>query len=461
MTSSQSSPLDRIEQSIQYNDPIAGQKVGTTICVVGGGFVGLVTAAGFAQFGHQVVCVENNPVRLAEFREGRLPFFERDLEDLIRSNLQCGRLSFSMDMEAAIDGRRAIFITVGTPPLADGRADMGALHDVIESISRSHQSGQIVVLKSTVAIGTAERVRAIMATNGKGDRPARVISNPEFLREGSAVFDFFHPQRIIIGGDSEEAVEFVKQIYKLGLTHPASIVLTNNATAEMIKYASNVFIATKIGFVNELACLCDSLGIDVLQVAHAMGLDQRIGPDFLSPGPGWGGSCLPKDISEFIGMAEAGGIQLLIAKAVRDANQRQHEFVVSLIKKLTGDLRNKQIGVLGLTFKAGTSDMRGSPAVPIIERISAEGALVRAFDPAVSLEAKTILPGIEIVPQAFDVAVDADCLVILTEWPEFQLLDWQAMAERMRCRNLVDSRNLLNPEAACHYGFKYLSMGQA
>jgi len=420
----------------------------------------LVTAAGFAHFGHKVVCVETDSARLAELQSGRIPLFERGLEELIRNNMQCGRLSFSMELEEAVDGHQAIFVTVGTPPLASGRADMGALYEVIETLSRSVTDGQVIVLKSTVPTGTARRVREILALNGNGDRSVEVINNPEFLREGAAVHDFFHPRRIVIGGESPEAIELIKHIYEIGLPHPAPIVVTNNATAEMIKYASNAFLAAKIGFVNELAALCSSVGVDVLEVARAMGLDPRIGPDFLNPGPGWGGSCLPKDLSEFIGLGEANGMPLLISKAVQESNQRQFEIVVGMVEKLVGDLKGKQIGALGLSFKAGTNDMRGSPAVPIIRKMLAAGASVKAFDPAGPGDAALLLVGAEIVPRAFDVAVGSDCMVILTEWPEFQLLDWHAMARQMRHRNLVDSRNLLSSEIARRYGFNYLSMGQ-
>ena len=460
MTSPKNPLPDPAYHAIQGHSPISGPLVGVNICVIGGGFVGLVTAAGFAQFGHKVVCLENDSARLAELQAGRVPFFERDLEELIRNNMHCNRLSFSKDLEEGVDGQEAIFITVGTPPSSSGRADLGALHEVIEVLSRSVQTGQIIVLKSTVPIGTASRVKEILASNGYGDRTVPVVNNPEFLREGTAVYDFFHPQRIVIGGDSPDAIEYVKHIYRLGMTHPVPIVVTNNATAEMIKYASNVFLATKIGFVNELAGLCDQVGVNVLEVAHAMGLDPRIGPDFLNPGPGWGGSCLPKDISEFIGQGQSHGVQLHIARAVVEANHRQFESVVDKVRKLVGELDGKQIGVLGLSFKAGTSDMRGSPTIPIISMLLEAGATIKAFDPAASREAAQLLPMIEITPQASDVAPDSDCIVILTEWPEFQLLDWWSMAERMRHRNLVDCRNLLSPEVAHHYGFKYLSTWQ-
>jgi UDPglucose 6-dehydrogenase len=444
-----------------YEDQhIAKTSVGVNICVVGGGFVGLVTAAGFAQFGHRVVCIENDPIKLNMLRAGKVPFFENGLEELIRVNMRYGRLSFAMELEEAVEGQQAIFVTVGTPPLSSGRTDMGALNEVIETLSPIVRGGQIIVLKSTVPMGTARRIYEILTRNGYGERAVAVINNPEFLREGMAVHDFFHPKRIVIGGESSHAIEFVKKIYTSGMAHPAPILVTDNATAEIIKYASNAFLATKIGFANELANLCDSVGVNIFEVTNAMGLDTRIGPDFLNPGPGWGGSCLPKDLSEFIGLGETRGISLLIAKSVQEANRRQFEMVAGKVRKLTGDLKGKRIGVLGLSFKAGTNDMRGAPAIPIIKMMLAEEAMVIAFDPAVSTEATSLIPGIELAEIAPDVASDADCILILTEWPEFHLLDWRSMASRMRNRNLVDSRNLLSPEVAGDYGFRYLSMGQ-
>jgi UDPglucose 6-dehydrogenase len=440
--------------------PLSGPMGGLDICVIGGGFVGLVVAAGFAQFGHKVICVEKDRDKLSQLKAGVVPFYERDLEDLIRLNLQCDRLSFAGEIDEALDGQKAIFIAVGTPSSAQGRANLEALEESVETLSQGLSSGQIIVLKSTIPIGSSRRVQAILSQNSCKDKMIAIINSPEFLREGTAVYDFFHPQRIVIGGQSSEAIETVKHIYRLGMTNPVPIVVTNNETAEMIKYASNAFLATKVGFINELAGLCDHVGVNIMEVAHAMGLDPRIGPDFLNPGPGWGGSCLPKDISEFLGLAESHDFPLVITKAVSDANVRQFELVVSKVKRLSGELQDKRIGVLGLTFKAETSDMRGSPAIPIITKLLQEGATIKAFDPAAGSEAGCILPKIEIAASANEVADDADCILILTEWSEFQLLDWQSLKKKMRQCNIVDARNILLPEQVRRYGFNYLSMGQ-
>ncbi len=433
---------------------------GTNICVVGGGFVGLVSAAGFAEFGHSVVCVERDLNRLQLLQSGRAPFYEKELNELIKRNLEHDRLSFTSDLAGALKNQKAIFVAVGTPAAESGRTDLGALEELIGSMAGELSQGQIVVLKSTVPVGTAGRVKDMLSENGAASKHIPVISNPEFLREGSAVYDFFHPQRIVIGGDSSEAVEVVTHIHRLGMKERAPILVTNNATAEMIKYASNAFLATKIGFANELSGLCDEVKVNVLEVARGMGLDPRIGAEFLSPGPGWGGSCLPKDLSEYIGLGSAQGLAMEIAGAVSEANRKHYARVVGKVKKLVGDMAGAKIGILGLSFKADTSDMRNSPAIPIVWALRESGARVLVFDPAVGQEAAELLPEVEFAASGADVANDADCVLILTEWQEFQMLDWTAIGERMRQRNIVDARNLLTPEALRRCGFQYESMGQ-
>lgn len=440
--------------------PISGPLNGEKISVIGGGFVGTVTAAGFASFGHTVTCVEKDADKLSLLQSGRLPFYERDLENIVKAGLQSGRLVFVSDLEKAIDGRRAIFATVGTPSTDTGRADLTALEEILNIVSKRLRPGQILVLKSTVPVGTARKMKELMRQNGCKSKDIHLVNNPEFLREGSAVFDFFNPHRIVIGAESQEAIELIAHIYRMGMTRPVPIVKTNNETAEMIKYASNAFLATKIGFANELAKLCDSIGVNVMEVARVMGMDTRIGQEFLHPGPGWGGSCLPKDLMEFTGLADSKGISLLIAQAVRESNKLQHEHVISKVKKLLGILEGKKIGALGLAFKADTSDMRESPTIPILRRLVEEGASVRAFDPAVREEGARLLPEIELADSAPETAQDADCILILTEWPDFQLLDWKEIGELMRQKNIVDTRNILAPELLRRYGFNYLSMGQ-
>jgi UDPglucose 6-dehydrogenase len=439
---------------------VSGPLEGEKITVIGGGFVGVVAAAGFASFGHTVICVEKDAAKVARFKAGQLPFYEPNLEDLLKAGLESGRLSFVPDLENALDGQKAIFVTVGTPSAEDGRADLTALEEIVRVVSRRMQSGQILVLKSTVPVGTSRKMKELMEQNGCKGNDAHIINNPEFLREGSAVFDFFNPDRIVIGGESHEAIETVTHIYRMGMTRPVPIVTTNNETAEMIKYASNAFLATKIGFANELARLCDSVGVNVLEVARAMGMDTRIGQKFLDPGPGWGGSCLPKDLMELMGLAESEGVSLLISRAVEEANRLQHDYVVSKVKKVTGDLKGKYVAVLGLSFKADTSDMRNSPTIPILRKLVAEGARIRAFDPAAKEEAARLLPEIDLVDSPYETARDADCIIILTEWSDFQAVDWKQMGKLMRRKNIVDARNILAPELLIRQGFNYVSMGQ-
>ncbi len=439
--------------------PLSGPMRGEEICVVGAGFVGTVTAAGFAKFGHQVVCVENDLNKLSLLREGRIPFFEGELEDLIQEGLSSGRLLFESDLEKAVDGKKAVFLTVGTPSAEGGRADLSSLHEIMDVLSKKMKSGQILVLKSTVPVGTAGKMKDYFSQNGSNPSIA-IINNPEFLREGSAVYDFFNPHRIVIGGDSGEAIEAISHIYKMGMRQQVPIFSTNNETAEMIKYASNVFLATKVGFVNELARLCDSIGVNTMEVAHVIGADPRIGQEFLNPGPGWGGSCLPKDLGEFMGLGDSLGVPLLIPRAVREANLRQFDHVVSKVKSMVDNIKGAKIGVLGLTFKANTSDLRDSPAIPIIEKLIENGAEVTAYDPEADSAIVKIIPAMARADNPYDTALDADCVLILTEWPEFQTLDWKRIGESMKNKNIMDARNILAPELLKRYGFNYSSMGQ-
>ena len=439
--------------------PPSGPMQGTKICVIGAGFVGIVTAAGFARFGHQVVCVDKDQKRLSLLRSGRLPFFEQDLENLVKNGLSSGRLVFESDPAKGVEGKKAVFLTVGTPSSNGGRADLSALHKIISILSKNMKPGQILVIKSTVPVGTANTIKKFFSQNGNRV-DIDVINNPEFLREGGAVHDFFNPHRIVIGGSSEAAIEEISRIYKMGMTKPVPVFATNNETAEMIKYASNVFLAVKIGFINELARLCDSVGINVLEVARVIGADPRIGKEFLNPGPGWGGSCLPKDLQEFIGLADSLGVSLFIPKAVSRANLYQFEHVFSKVKNLVGDLKGTKIGVLGLTFKANTSDLRESPAMPILMKLLETGAEITAYDPAADSIAESLLSGVVRVDDPYKTAEDADCILILTEWADFQLLDWGRIRDHMKNKNIVDARNILAPELLKRYGFKYESVGQ-
>jgi len=455
----ENSKKDSSADSLESASPLSGPLRGEKICVIGAGFVGTVTASGFARFGHEVVCVEKDDKRLSLLRSGRIPFYERDLEQLVKTEMSGGRLMFESDLEKGIEGVKAVFLTVGTPSSNGGRADLTALQEIISFLSKKMKPGQILVIKSTVPVGTANMIKKYFSENGNR-ADIEVVNNPEFLREGNAVYDFFNPHRIVIGGNSTGAIETISHIYKMGMTRPVPIFTTNNETAEMIKYASNVYLATKVGFVNELARLCDRVGVNTMEVARVIGADPRIGQEFLNPGPGWGGSCLPKDLREFIGLGDSLGVSLHIPRAVSEANLRQFEHVYRKVKSLAGDIKGARIGVLGLTFKANTSDLRESPAIPILTRLIENGAEVIAYDPAADGEVIDLLPGIHRVDDPYETAVGSDCMLILTEWSDFQLLDWGRISETMKNKNIVDARNILAPELLKRYGFNYASIGQ-
>ena len=444
------------------NEPQANTPLlpGVNVAVIGAGFVGLVSAAGFAEYGHSVVCIENDEQKLERLMRGETPFFEPELEELIQRNVQNGNLSFSNDLAEAVKGQRAIFVAVGTPASATGRTDLGALNAVAESLAPLLTAEQIFIIKSTVPVGSAQNIREIFARVTNGSKPPAVVSNPEFLREGTAVHDFFHPDRVVIGGADSEAIDTVIHIHKLGMIQAAPFVVTTNETAEMIKYASNAYLATKIGFANELAGVCDSVKVDVMEVVRGMGMDTRIGHEFLNPGPGWGGSCLPKDIKEYIGMARQVEQRALIVEAVQEANREQHQRIIDKTDKLLGGLSGRTVGVLGLAFKAGTSDMRNSPTIPIIAGLIKGGAAVRAFDPVVKENGSGLPAELEFVADSAEVFDGADCLLLLTEWQDFQLLDWGRLGANMNARRILDARNLLPPELLRRHGYHYEGVGQ-
>ncbi len=433
---------------------------GIKVTIVGGGFVGLVAAAGFAQFGHTVSLIEKDPQKLTELQGGQVKIYERTLPELVQANLHSRRLSFHRGLAEGVKGARAIFLAVGTPSLPSGETDLSAVSEAVQNLAPFLQTKQILVLKSTVPVGTASLVRRILSQNGAAQKRIPVISNPEFLREGTAVLDFFRPQRIVIGGDDPEAVEAVIQFYRVGLMNSCPIVTTNNETAEMIKYASNLFLATKIAFVNELANLCDATGVNVTEVTRGMGLDSRISPEFLNPGPGFGGSCLPKDLDSILNLARKRGVKLSIAGAVKEANSSQPNQVVKKLEKLVGELKARTIGVLGLAFKAHTNDLRSSPALEVMRRLEEKGAILQAYDPAAEKAVRALWPELKLAPKPEEVAENADCLVLLTEWPEFMALNWEEIGQKMKAKNIVDARNLLVPEVLARYGFNYIGMGQ-
>jgi len=433
------------------------------ICVVGTGYVGLVTGACLADFGINVTCVDNDASKIDMLLEGRLPIYEPGLETLVEKNAKAGRLHFTTELAPAIENALAIFIAVGTPPRPDGSADLSYVVEVAESIAENLNGYKVVVTKSTVPIGTGELIERIIVERSNGRHPFSVVSNPEFLREGSAIADFMRPDRVVIGARDDQAVAIMKDIYSPLYLIETPFVITNVESSELIKYASNAFLATKITFINEVAELCERLGADVHHVAKGMGLDKRIGPKFLHPGPGYGGSCFPKDTQALTEIARKAGRPFEIVETVVAVNERIKAHAVERVREALGDeLRGKVVAVLGLSFKPETDDMRDSTALPLVTALAAAGATVRAFDPVAMDNARRLLPaGICYCADSYDAAEGADALVIVTEWNQFRSLDMVRIRGLLRRPLVVDLRNVYDPLKMREQGFAYFSVGRA
>ncbi|MCF6428415.1 UDP-glucose dehydrogenase family protein [Amycolatopsis tucumanensis] len=422
---------------------------GARIVVIGTGYVGLTTGACLAALGHQVTCVDVDDVKVARLAAGRVDILEPGLEELVTRGLAARRLRFVVGSRAAVAGADAVYLCVPTPMGAGGAADLRAVEAVIAEIADVLPAGCAVVTKSTVPVGTAQRIRALL---GRDDVP--VVANPEFLREGTAVADFMHPDRIVVGSDDEAAARRIADLYR-DLSAPN--VITDAASAELVKYAANCFLAMKLSYVNAIAELCERLGADIVSVTEGMGHDRRIGRSFLKPGPGWGGSCLPKDTHALVQVAESVGFDfsLLTAAIVENIAQRDR-IVAKIAGAVGGSLAAARIGVLGLAFKAGTNDLRDSPALSVTSMLAAHGAEVTAYDPAV----REALPGMTVVDDPYQVAKDADAIVVLTEWAEFTKLDWGYVADLMQGDGVVDTRNLLEPRTITDAGLSYVGLGR-
>ena len=430
------------------------------IGVVGTGYVGLVTGACLADFGNEVTCVDVDAAKIEGLNEGVIPIYEPGLAKLVERNAAEGRLAFTTDIETAVRDSRAIFIAVGTPPGEDGSADLRYVRQVAESIADYIQGPLLVITKSTVPIGTGRMLEEIFSQRGVSDRVS-VLSNPEFLREGSAIEDFMKPDRVVIGASDEESIGLMKQIYAPLHSLEFPFVVTNVESAEMIKYASNGFLATKISFINEIATLCERSGANVQDVARGMGLDSRIGSKFLQAGPGFGGSCFPKDVSAIVQIARERSAPLRILEAVIDVNREVKERMVDKVADAVGDLNGKTLAILGLAFKPETDDMRESPAIPLIEGLRAGGAKIRAYDPEAMDAAKELLDGVEFAEDPYQAADGAAALVIVTEWNEFRALDLDRIAQLLETPILVDLRNIYDPDRMKRSGFEYHSVGRA
>jgi UDPglucose 6-dehydrogenase len=434
------------------------------IAIIGSGYVGLVSGSCLAQIGHVVTCVDNDPGKIESLRNNVMPIYEPGLEELVKSNVDAGRLSFTTDLVAALDGCEIVFIAVGTPSRAfDGHSDLKYVWTVAREISENAKGRLVVVTKSTVPVCTGDEVEAILSEKLAPDSFS-VVSNPEFLKEGAAIDDFMKPDRIVVGSEDEWGREALKELYRPltdGTFAQAKIIFTDRRTSELIKYAANAFLATKITFINEMAQLCEQVGANVEHLANGIGTDKRIGAQFLRPGPGYGGSCFPKDTLALVRTAQDFEAPSLIVEAVINANdQRKRAMARKVAGAMGGDVRGKRIALLGLTFKAETDDMRDSPAISIANALTDRGAIVSAYDPQGMEEAARILPQLEMSSDALTAAKDADATVIVTEWSEFRALDLDALREAMAGDLLVDLRNLFVPEEVVQTGLRYVSIGR-
>ena len=432
------------------------------IAVIGGGYVGLVSGACFADLGVEVTVVEADPAKLAALREGRIPIYEPGLDRLVEENTRAQRLRFTGAIAEGIAGAEVIFIAVGTPSRrGDGHADVSYVKAAVEEVARHLTDYAVIVTKSTVPVGTGRRVREIMRSV-RPELEFDVASNPEFLREGSAIGDFMRPDRVVIGVDSERARDVLRRLYRPLYLIETPIVFTNIETAELTKYAANSFLAMKITFINEMADLCEKVGADVHDVARGIGLDGRIGRKFLHPGPGYGGSCFPKDTLALMRIAQdAGAPSRLVEATVQVNDARKSGMAARIAAACGGSVHGKTIAVLGLTFKPETDDMRDAPSIPIVGRLVEGGAIVRAFDPVGTEVARPLLPeSVEYSADALDAATGADVLVVVTEWNEFRALAPQRLAELMRGRVVIDLRNIFDPAAMRAAGFDYLGIGR-
>jgi UDPglucose 6-dehydrogenase len=431
-----------------------------SIGIIGAGYVGLVTGACFSEFGVHVTCVDKDEKKIQSLEEGDIPFYEPGLEELVKRNISQGRLHFSPRIKDAVDSSLALFIAVGTPPRGDGSAELGYIEEVSKEIACHMDSYKVIITKSTVPVGTGKKIKVWIRENMKNGTNFDVASNPEFLREGAAIEDFMRPDRVVIGAETPQAVAILKDLYRPLYLIETPFVIADIETAELIKYASNSYLATKISFINEIANLCDKVGADVHIVAKAMGLDKRIGPKFLHPGPGYGGSCFPKDTMALIHLAKDKGVTLGIVEAAVRANERQREMIVVRMKEIIGDLKGKKIGILGLSFKPNTNDIREAPSIYLIENLLEEGALIQAYDPVASENVNTIFPHISIKEDAASVAEDVHALVLMTEWNQFRNLDLVSIKKQMKEPIFFDFRNVYEPEKMRKLGFRHYCIGR-
>ncbi|MEK7729112.1 MAG: UDP-glucose/GDP-mannose dehydrogenase family protein [candidate division KSB1 bacterium] len=431
------------------------------ICMVGTGYVGLVTGTCFAEFGNDVICVDIDSTKIEKLNRGEIPIYEPGLDDLVAKNVREGRLTFTTDMKYAVENSLVIFVAVGTPQAEDGSADLRYVEAVGKDVAKYMNGYKVVVNKSTVPVGSGKWVKDVIQKHLKAPVHFSVVSNPEFLREGSAIEDFMRPNRVVIGAEDSEAMAIMKDLYSPLYLIETPIVMTDLASAELTKYAANAFLAVKISFINEVAILCERVGADVHDVARGMGLDNRIGSKFLHAGPGYGGSCFPKDTRALVSIGEKHDYHFQIVEAAVRVNDHQRKVMVQKIKNAVGKLSDKTIAVLGLAFKPNTDDMREAPAVDIIAALQAEGAKIRAYDPVAIHEAKKALKNVEFCEETYETLEGADALIFMTEWNQFRSLDLDKIRNILRTPIVVDLRNIYDPQRMKEKGFQYHSVGRS
>jgi UDPglucose 6-dehydrogenase len=430
------------------------------IAVIGSGYVGLVTGACFAEFGVDVTCVDIDEQKIKRLSDGVIPIYEPGLEQLVMKNVHAGRLRFTTDIKSAVEEALVIFLAVGTPPLEDGSADLQHIEAVGKSVARYMNGYKVIVTKSTVPIGTGEHLRKLIRDNQVTKTRFGIVSNPEFLREGAAIDDFMRPDRVVIGSRDDEAIAIMRDLYRPLFLIETPFVITSLEAAELSKYAANAFLATKISFINEIANLCDNIGCDVHDVARAMGMDRRIGNKFLHPGPGYGGSCFPKDTRALASVAREYGATSTIVDSVIEVNQRQREQMIRKIEALVGEVNGKSITVLGLSFKPETDDMREAPAVDIIHSLVRKGAFVTAYDPVSMDEAGKLMPEVKLASDEYTAVQGADALIFVTEWNQFRALNMERIRGLMKSPKIADLRNIYEPSTMREMGFDYVGVGR-
>jgi UDPglucose 6-dehydrogenase len=430
------------------------------IAVIGTGYVGLVTGACFAEFGVDVTCVDVDAEKIQRLESGIMPIYEPGLEQLVTKNTQAGRLRFTTNVQEAVEQALVIFLAVGTPPLSDGSPDLSFVESAASSVAEHMNGYKVIVTKSTVPIGTGERIRKLIREHQKSALAFGIVSNPEFLREGAAINDFMRPDRVVIGSADQEAIAIMRDLYRPLYLIEAPVVITSLEAAELTKYAANAFLATKISFINEIANLCEKIGCDVHDVAKAMGMDKRIGSKFLHPGPGFGGSCFPKDTRALASVAQQFGSESLIVDAVIEVNRRQREAMLPKIEQLVGTVSGKTIAVLGLAFKPETNDIREAPAQEIIKGLLERGATIRAYDPVAMEETAQVISNIQYAEDEYEAVKNADALVIVTEWNQFRALDMKRIRDLMKAPRIADLRNIYEPEDLRELGFDYVGVGR-